>query len=270
MLCWSDILSVKEEFNISKPVLIIDPGHGGKDLGGGSNSFFKEKDIILKISLYQFNRFRELNVPVKITRTKDVYLSPANRTKMIRDSGAKYCISNHVNAAAAPKAKGVETIHSIYSDGKLAGDIYQAIVDAGMHGRRVFSRKSKKFEGRDYYFIHRKTGAVMTTIIEYGFATNAEDTKLLIHHWKKYAEAVVKAYCEYIGHSYQPHQPLPKIKSRAKVKLEEKVLPAFITNEGRTVIEVRSIAKILDLDIEWDDSTKTVLLKRREMGDGKA
>ena len=33
--------------------VIIDPGHGGYDPGGGSNQYFKEKDINLLISKYQ-------------------------------------------------------------------------------------------------------------------------------------------------------------------------------------------------------------------------
>ena len=35
--------------------IIIDPGHGGFDPGGGSNQYFKEKDINLLISNYYCN-----------------------------------------------------------------------------------------------------------------------------------------------------------------------------------------------------------------------
>src|SRR5690606_6463952 len=115
-----------------KPILVIDPGHGGKDPGGGSTASWKEKDMVLQISLYQYERFKQLGVPVTLTRDEDVYLSPAERTKIVRDSGAKYCISNHINAAGNVSARGVETIHSIYSDGKLATAIFNAIKDAGM------------------------------------------------------------------------------------------------------------------------------------------
>lgn len=85
--------------------LIIDPGHGGNDPGGGSNEHWKEKDLVLDISLYQYQRFRELGVSVEITRTKDVTLSPDERTKIVRESGAKYCISNHINAAESNRRR---------------------------------------------------------------------------------------------------------------------------------------------------------------------
>lgn len=181
--------------------LIIDPGHGGNDPGGGSNEHWKEKDLVLDISLYQYQRFRELGVSVEITRTKDVTLSPDERTKIVRESGAKYCISNHINAAESSEARGAETIHSIYSNGSLAKTIFNAVSAAGIPGRRVFSREGAN--GKDYYFMHRDTGSVITVIVEYGFATNREDTKLLHDRWKDFAEAVVRAYCHRIGHPYK-------------------------------------------------------------------
>src|SRR5690606_35085076 len=99
-----------------KPLLIIDPGHGGKDGGGGTNALWKEKDLVLKISLYQYKRFKELGVKVGLTRNSDVYLSPEQRTGIVKKSGAKYCLSNHINAGGGD---GAEFIHSIYADGKL-------------------------------------------------------------------------------------------------------------------------------------------------------
>ena len=41
-------------------MIIIDAGHGGWDPGGGSNEYFKEKEMTKKISDYQKRRFDEL------------------------------------------------------------------------------------------------------------------------------------------------------------------------------------------------------------------
>ena len=51
--------------------VILDPGHGGSDPGGGSNSFWKEKDLNLKISKYQANRLNNLGIPNVLTRYND-------------------------------------------------------------------------------------------------------------------------------------------------------------------------------------------------------
>lgn len=198
---------------MTKPLLIIDPDHGGKDPGGGSSIFwdsngFYERDIVLKISLYQYERFKELGVPVALTRNVDVHIDSTPRANLVKDSGAKYCISNHINAAGNASARGVETIHSIKSDGKLVNRIYDAIAKEGMPKRRVFTRTQS--DGRDYYYMHRLTGSVSTVIIEYGFATNADDNELIKANWEIYAEAVVKAFCEHIGHKYTPSIGIPK------------------------------------------------------------
>ncbi|WP_345788237.1 N-acetylmuramoyl-L-alanine amidase family protein [Brevibacillus laterosporus] len=61
---------------MATPILIIDPGHGGTDSDTVGNGL-REKDLTLQISLYQFNRFKELGLPVAITRTTDITLKPS-------------------------------------------------------------------------------------------------------------------------------------------------------------------------------------------------
>src|SRR5690606_22650147 len=119
---------------------------------------------------------------------------------------AKYCISNHINAGGGD---GVETIHSIHSDGKLAQRIANSISARGQNLRRVFTRTLPGNPRRDYYFMHRETGGVETVIIEYGFADSSrDDVSQLQSDWKAYAEAVVLAFCEHIGRPYSPPKPV--------------------------------------------------------------
>lgn len=180
-------------------MLIIDTGHGGSD-PGAVRTGAKEKDLALEISLYQYNRFKELGYPVKMTRTTDKSLGPAERTRLVRNSGAKYCFSNHINAGGG---NGAEVIHSIHNDGILANNILNEMIRAGQNKRKAFSRKGSN--GKDYYFMHRDTGSVTTLIIEYGFIDSNDyydfDTKA---ERGKLAEAVVRAFCQYVGHKYTP------------------------------------------------------------------
>ncbi|WP_105618166.1 N-acetylmuramoyl-L-alanine amidase family protein [Vallitalea okinawensis] len=182
-----------------KPVLIIDPGHGGRDFGGGSNIHWKEKDKVLKISLYQYARFKHLGVPVKLTRESDVYLDPKKRTGIVRKSEARYCLSNHINAGGG---QGAEFIHSIYSDGELEERLKEELEKAGQNIRRVFTRVLPSDPSKDYYYMHRDTGIVNTTIAEYGFADNDKDTRRLLNHWQEDAEAIIKSYTEFLGFTY--------------------------------------------------------------------
>ena len=197
--------------------IIIDSGHGGKDGGGGTNEHWKEKDKVLEISLYQFERLKGLGVDVELTRDVDVFLSPNDRTKIVRESKADICISNHVNVYNG-KAHGAETIHSIFSDGKLATMLLDGLVELGAYRRRVFSKESDNYKGQDYYYMHRRTGNVQTVIIEYGFADNIEDTQKILEHWKEYAESVVKTLCEYAKVTYT--EPETKMNFKELYELE--------------------------------------------------
>lgn len=82
-------------------MIVIDAGHGGNDPGAMGNEII-EKDLNLEISKYMENRFKELNIPVKMTRTSDETISPDERVKRVKEafglSPNVVVISNHINA----------------------------------------------------------------------------------------------------------------------------------------------------------------------------
>lgn len=84
--------------------IVIDAGHGGDDPGASGNGII-EKDLTLKISQYMYDRFRDLGIPVKMTRTTDETISPTERVKRVLDaygnSNDVIVISNHINAGGA-------------------------------------------------------------------------------------------------------------------------------------------------------------------------
>lgn len=201
--------------------IILDPGHGGKDPGGGNNEKWLEKDMVLKISLYQYRRLKELGVHVKMTRDTDKYLSQQERTKLVRESGVEICISNHINNFSDTSVEGTEIIHSIYSDGRLANYIMEKLVDAGAKKRRVFSRKHPNNSKLDYYYMNRETGKVQTVIVEYGFASNQKDTLRILENWEKYAEAVVAAVCVYLKIPYSEQYHKVEILGKSVASLDQ-------------------------------------------------
>ncbi len=182
-------------------MIIIDAGHGGWDPGGGTNNFFKEKDITKKISDYQKMRFDELGIMAKRTRTFDETLNPSERIARINSLGAKntdILISNHINNAGSG---GGEVIYSLKTDGTLPTMVGNALKEAGLPIRNVYQRMGKN--GNDFYFILRNTAPSTSMIIEYGFADNEADTTRIRYEWPKLAEAVVKSIAEYLGVPYQ-------------------------------------------------------------------
>mgnify|MGYP001385375799 CR=1 FL=1 len=200
---------------MSKKSLIIDPGHGGTD-SGAVGFGVREKDWNLKMSIYQYNRLKELGANVAITRTTDKTLDSKARTDLIR-SKYDYCMSNHFNAFDS-KANGVETIHSIHASPSIAKRLADVIVkESGLRFRRVFSRKHPSIKNADYYFMHRLTGTTQTIIVEYGFIDNKTDHEFYKNedNFYRVAEAVVKEWCSILGVKYVA--PGKKEKSKGKL-----------------------------------------------------
>lgn len=81
--------------------VVIDAGHGGTDPGASGNGII-EKDLTLEISNYMYERLKNLGIPVKITRTTDETLSPAERVERVLDAYGNdsnvIVVSNHINA----------------------------------------------------------------------------------------------------------------------------------------------------------------------------
>lgn len=181
--------------------LIIDPGHGGSDPGAVKGNRL-EKDWTLKISLYQYKRFKELGVNVDLTRDSDRTLSQSERTGSVKRG--KFCISNHLNAGGGDRG---EVIHSIYDNGRLANVLKDELLSVGQSSIKVYFRKGAS---GDYYYMHRETGATVTNIVEYCFLDNEADFAHFSANWEAYAEAIVRGFCRYIGHRYsEPRKPEP-------------------------------------------------------------
>jgi len=94
-----------------KPVVVIDAGHGGKDPGAVGHQGLQEKKIVLAIALKLADALEQQDVEVVLTRKRDVFLSLEERTIVANRERADLFVSIHANAAASPRAYGVETYH---------------------------------------------------------------------------------------------------------------------------------------------------------------
>jgi N-acetylmuramoyl-L-alanine amidase len=91
-------------------VIMIDPGHGGKDPGTLGKTI-REKDVALKISL-KVGKLIEANLPdVKVlyTRTTDKYVDLADRSVLANNAKADLFLCIHANWVARPTVHGTET-----------------------------------------------------------------------------------------------------------------------------------------------------------------
>lgn len=186
-----------------KKLTIEDAGHGGED-PGAVGPLFPEKDLTLQMALYRHERFKELGLPTALVRETDETVDPATRARLVRESGEKHCISDHINAGGGT---GAEIWVSIYSNRIWANLVAEELRAIGVYVRGIKTRTLPGRPDLDYLFMHRETGDVEVLLIEYGFIDSADATAL-VRDWRQRVEAVVKGTCRYLGVEYSP--PAPK------------------------------------------------------------
>ncbi len=84
--------------------VVVDAGHGGND-PGAVNGNIKEKDLTLEVSQYMYDRFKELGIPVTLTRNSDETLARNERVSRILNAYGNnpevVVVSNHINAGGS-------------------------------------------------------------------------------------------------------------------------------------------------------------------------
>ena len=216
--------------------VIIDPGHGGTDSGATGNNLL-EKDYNLLISKYMYDRFKELGIPVAITRDSDTTLSPTDRVNTILNkfgnSSDVILISNHVNSGGG---EGAEVIYALKNRDTLARRILENIGATGQETRKYYQRRLPSDTSKDYYFIHRNTGNLEPLIVEYGFIDDTKDVEFLKENYKELAEAVISAVANYIG---VPYTPPEGITTNTYVVQKGDSLYSIANKLGTTVSELK-------------------------------
>jgi N-acetylmuramoyl-L-alanine amidase len=89
-----------------KPIVVLDPGHGGQSRGvkvGG----LEEASYVLSLAQKVADALKKAGFDVRLTRDSDVTLSAANRTALANALGARALVSLHVNYSYNTQARGL-------------------------------------------------------------------------------------------------------------------------------------------------------------------
>ena len=178
-------------------LVVIDPGHGGKDPGAIGIGGLEEKTITLPIAKMVY--LKSLNDPllrVVLTRRDDEYSFPTDRVLAANKLGADLYVSIHANAFRSSSVSGVETlVNETQSEDsasyRLANMLQQHLVSAtGALDRGV------KWAP---LFIRRAT--MPAALVETGFVTNPREARLLqsISYQSTIADAILAAVREFLG-----------------------------------------------------------------------
>ena len=176
--------------------VVIDPGHGGNDLGA-RGKYYSEKDIAYSIALKLTNILKANGFKVVMTRNNYTFVSLKSRPAMCHKYGGDIFISIHCNAVAKKLSavKGVETFiytpvgTSSTNGGKPAskkqyGNIYDKNNARLGHEIQKNIINSKKYKITDRglkrsQFAVLKYSPVPAVLVETGFISNPTEERRL-------------------------------------------------------------------------------------------
>ncbi|MGE7949224.1 N-acetylmuramoyl-L-alanine amidase [Lysinibacillus sp. NPDC093688] len=176
-------------------IIILDPGHGGKDPGTVLGSF-SEKNITLKVSTLVKQKLENAGAKVYMTRTGDTYPTLQDRVDFTNTNYGEIFVSVHVNSAANTSASGTETYYAISS-----GDMYQEDIDLGTFvNNQIVNNLNMKNRGvkpYPYYVINNMS--IPSILVELGFLTNNEDRQKMTtdEYVTKFADSIYNGIEQY-------------------------------------------------------------------------
>jgi N-acetylmuramoyl-L-alanine amidase len=104
-----------------RPLVVLDPGHGGIDTGTKSTNGDLEKDIVLDFATRLRDRIEQSGkYRVLMTRTDDTFVPLADRVRIARSAGAALFISIH--ADSLPRKEGDAQGATVYTLSETATD----------------------------------------------------------------------------------------------------------------------------------------------------
>lgn len=172
-------------------VVMIDPGHGGKDPGAIGIGGLQEKDVILPISQRVAAILEQQGIQVILTRTSDYFVDLAPRVDMSKQKRADLFVSIHANSIAnRPDVNGLETYY-FDSGQRLAQTIHNNILQSlDINDRRV--RKAR------FYVLRKNT--IPAVLVEVGFVTGVKDAPRLgtSAYQNQMAQAIANGILQYI------------------------------------------------------------------------
>jgi len=181
----------KRPINRTSPLIIIDPGHGGKDAGAIGLRNIEEKDIVLSISEQVAKFLEEKGLRVMITRNSDFFVSLQGRTDMANEANADLFVSIHANSIGPdrPEINGLEVYYR--NNSSLANTIYQSIT-------QTMTIRQRGVRYANFYVL--RNSKMPSTLVEVGYVTGDEDSVKLTDpvYQTEMAKAIARGVLEYI------------------------------------------------------------------------
>ena len=163
--------------DLSGITILIDVGHGGKDVGalGVNPEKLTEAGANLKLANLIAKELKEAGATVVLTRTDDSYLSLDARQKMLKELSPDLCIAVHHDANNSSKLNGFGSFYFNPFSKKAAECIYNRTIQTGLYNQTNGNRNRLDW----HYFLVARTAVCPVVLTENGYMTNSGDFEVI-------------------------------------------------------------------------------------------
>ncbi|WP_017654976.1 N-acetylmuramoyl-L-alanine amidase [Fortiea contorta] len=175
-----------------KLLVVIDPGHGGKDSGAPGIGGLLEKDVVLPIGRRIASVLQQNGVQAVLTRDADFFVELQGRVDIAQRVNATLFVSVHANSVdGKPDVNGLEVYY--YDNGRgLADEVRQTILSEISTIKDRGTRKAR-------FYVLRKS-AMPSILVETGYMTGREDNPRLGNpdYQNRMADAIARGILKYL------------------------------------------------------------------------
>lgn len=180
-----------QEQSLYNKVILLDPGHGGYDVGAISIADEYEKNYTLKTAQILKKKLEQQGADVYITRNDDNHYSLIPRATYANFLGADVFLSLHYNSEPQyPSANGINTYYYKQADRELADYVHQELIDETNANDREVTTAN---------YLVLRVSKQPSLLVELGFLSNKaeEQTIQSIAYQNKLSQGIVNGLQAY-------------------------------------------------------------------------
>ncbi|MBS4222542.1 N-acetylmuramoyl-L-alanine amidase [Lederbergia citrea] len=171
-------------------MIVIDPGHGGRDQGATGVKGTLEKEVTLETARLLAQKLKASGAHVILTRNEDEYISLQNRKNLAVSNDADAFISLHYDSIQDKKITGHTSYYYYDYEKKLADSVHQNI-------SKAVKINDRGVRYGDYYVLREHQRP--SILLELGYLSNPSEEGLI--RTKRYqntiATAIYKGLADY-------------------------------------------------------------------------
>ena len=194
----------KKPKTLSGALIMLDPGHGGKDSGAlGFSGAVQESQLNFALAVAVKNALERRGATVWFTRTSDIYMSLEERKAAARSINPDVFMSIHCNAAENPARYGTAVYYYRPMSFPLASALYGKLL--AVFQNSFYAGSAKRSDAGEGVIFHpfsvTRLEECPSVLIETGFITNNDECMLLLDaaNRDKLAEAVAAGLEQYFA-----------------------------------------------------------------------